>query len=257
MGGLVLRYFLRYGGQLLPYDEKPPRLTWAGAAHVEKAVIVGTPNAGSLKMVDRLVEGIPGNALHPTYGPVLVGTFPSGYQLLPRGRHNPCEAGNAPVDLLDPDFWLARDWGLTASWLDTERARQLPGVDSPTERLAIAEDQLRKCLRGASLFQQAMDGPVENPPPHLEYHLFAGQGQKTPRRFGGKRGDRAVSFTDFAQGDGTVLATSARMLESDGHSPIPWHTVTALKSSHMDMLKDPKLLLAILELLATDRRARV
>jgi pimeloyl-ACP methyl ester carboxylesterase len=251
MGGLVLRYFLRYGGQLLPYDGAAPRTTWAGAAHVEKAIIVGTPNAGSLKMVDRLVRGIPGNALHPTYGPVLVGTFPSGYQLLPRCRHKPC--GPDTDDLLDPEFWLGRDWGLTASWLDAERARQLPGIDTPAGRLEVAEDQLRKCLLNARLFQQAMDQPIGSLPPHLEFHLFVGEGQKTPCRFKSERGDRVVQFTQFAPGDGTVLSTSARMQEPDGRQPVPWRSVTPLKSSHMDMLKDPALLLGILELLGSEQ----
>lgn len=30
MGGLLLRYFLRYGTQYLAYDGRPPRLTWRG-----------------------------------------------------------------------------------------------------------------------------------------------------------------------------------------------------------------------------------
>lgn len=251
MGGLVLRYFLQYGGQLLPYDGARPRLTWAGAAHVEKAVIIGTPNAGSLKMVSRLVEGIPGNPLHPTYGPVLVGSFPSGYQLLPRARHRPLAglAEDPHPDLLDPEFWLARDWGLSASWLDAERARQMPGVDSPAERLEIAEDHLHKCLLNARLFQSAMDQPLENLPPHLQFHLFVGEGQRTPSRFGGDRGDRKPRFTRFAAGDGTVLRRSARMREPGGRCPIPWHSITPVQTDHMDMLKDPRVLLGVLELL--------
>ena len=40
MGGLVLRYFLQYGGQLLPYDGSLPRLNWVGAEMIETAIIV-------------------------------------------------------------------------------------------------------------------------------------------------------------------------------------------------------------------------
>ena len=54
MGGLLLRYFLQFGSQLLPYDGDGPRLNWGGAAYIDKAIIVGTPNAGSLRMVERL-----------------------------------------------------------------------------------------------------------------------------------------------------------------------------------------------------------
>lgn len=251
MGGLVLRYFLQYGRQLLPYDDATPRLTWAGAAHIEKAVIVGTPNAGSLTMIERLVQGIPSNPLHPTYGPVLLGTFPSGYQMLPRNRHQPCAGAStqAEDDLLNPDFWLSRDWGITASWLKEERARQFPDIDNQADRIEAAEDHLRKCLFSARRFQAAMDQPAPGAPEHLQFHLFLGEAQKTARCFSGTRGDRTVRWTDYGPGDGTVLASSAKLSEADGESPIPWRSINTLKSNHMGLLKDPALFTAVLALL--------
>ncbi len=246
MGGLLLRYFLQFGSQLLPYDGEGPRLNWDGAAYIDKAIIIGTPNAGSLRMIERLVKGIPGNPLHPTYGPVLVGTMPSGYMLLPRGRHAPCDDGD--VDLLDPDFWLGRDWGITASWLDEERARQMPGIDSPGRRLEVAEDHLRKCLRNARVFQLAMDQPIEWVPSNLEFHLFLGDANRTPSRFTGARGDRSVRWTRNDPGDGTVLASSARLDEADGSSPIPWASISTSRSSHMGLLTDRELLRGVMAL---------
>lgn len=246
MGGLLLRYFLQFGSQLLPYDGGGPRLNWDGAAYIDKAIIIGTPNAGSLRMIERLVNGIPGNPLHPTYGPVLVGTMPSGYMLLPRGRHAPCEDGE--VDLLDPDFWLGRDWGITASWLDEERARQMPGIDSPGRRLEVAEDHLRKCLRNARVFQRAMDQPIEWVPSSLQFHLFLGDANRTPSRFTAARGDRGVRWTRNDPGDGTVLASSARLDEADGRSPIPWASISTSKSGHMGLLTDRELLRRVMAL---------
>ena len=248
MGGLLLRYFLQFGGQLLPYDGGGPRLNWEGSAYIDKAIILGTPNAGSLPLFERLVKGLPGNPLHPAYGPVLIGTMPASYALLPRGRHAPYAGGD--FDLLDPDFWLERDWGIAASWLDEERARQMPGVDSPGRRLEIAEDHLRKCLRNARVFQEAMDRPIEWLPPGLEFHLFVGNATKTPCEFAGDRGDRDVRWTRYGPGDGTVLASSARLDEADGRSPIPWMSITASRAGHMGLLKDQKLLQGVLGLLA-------
>ena len=40
------------------------------------------------------------------------------------------------------------------------------------------------------------------------------------------------------------------MQEPGGLSPIPWHSITPVQSDHMNMLKDPRLLLRVLELLA-------
>ncbi|WP_432695240.1 esterase/lipase family protein [Marinobacterium sp. YM272] len=249
MGGLLLRYFLQYGGQLLPYDGSGPRLNWAGAAYVDKAVIIGTPNAGAVQMLDRLVQGIPANPIHPAYGPVLVGTFPSGYQLLPRPRHRP--HGNRDNNILDADFWLSRDWGITASWLDEERARQLPGLSSPGRRLEVAEDHLRKCLHNAEVFQRAMDRPLEAVPDHLEFHLFVGDAQRTPSEFAGERGDRQLKWVAYGPGDGTVLASSARLDEPGNGSPIPWNSITVLKSNHMGLVKDRQLLGKVLELIGS------
>ena len=184
---------------------------------------------------------------------VLVGTFPSGYQLLPRKRDCPYTAQGSDEDLLDPEFWLSRDWGITASWLDQERARQLPGVSTPAQRLEIAEEHLRKCLFNARLFQEAMDRPLNNVPRQLEFHLFVGEAQQTPRQFSGVHGDRQVRWTEYGHGDGTVLVSSARLEKLNSRSPIPWGSITPLRSSHMGLVKDPALLLGVLDLLGQCR----
>jgi pimeloyl-ACP methyl ester carboxylesterase len=46
MGGLVLRYYLRYGPDPLPEDGSLPELDWEGARYVEKAILIGTPSGG-------------------------------------------------------------------------------------------------------------------------------------------------------------------------------------------------------------------
>ncbi len=58
MGGLVARYYLRYGSQPLPEDGSLPELTWSGASRVDRVIIVGTPNAGSVLALSQLVEGV-------------------------------------------------------------------------------------------------------------------------------------------------------------------------------------------------------
>ena len=57
MGGLLTRYFLRYGGNILPEDGSQPELTWEGAQDVERAILVAPPNAGSLEAFDQLING--------------------------------------------------------------------------------------------------------------------------------------------------------------------------------------------------------
>lgn len=62
-----------------------------------------------------------------------------------------------------------------------------------------------------------------------------------------------MRFTEYAPGDGTVLARGVRLDEPDGERPIPWHSVTTLGSKHMGLMRAPDLLAGLLERLAADR----
>ncbi|MBW2298584.1 MAG: hypothetical protein JRF32_13375, partial [Deltaproteobacteria bacterium] len=113
MGGLVARYYLRYGSEDLPPDASSLNVTWAGSHHVENLVIIGTPNAGSIDMLINLVEGFKPAIFLPTYPPAVLGTMPSLYELLPRSRHNPVlDENKLPIkDILDPELWIEKSWG--------------------------------------------------------------------------------------------------------------------------------------------------
>ena len=104
MGGLVARYFLRYGATPLPADGSLPEVTWAGAEQIDRLVCVGTPSLGSMDALQNLVSGFsPGGVLLPTFDRALLGTMTSIYQLLPRG-HGP-----------DPGRKTVRRWSSTCS----------------------------------------------------------------------------------------------------------------------------------------------
>ena len=104
MGGLLLRYYLRYGVQALPGDGSLPPVTWAGAADVEKAVLVATPNAGSVEAFQELVAGAHFSFLLPNYPPAVFGTMPSLCELLPRTRHRAVVSAEDPEGTSDRSF---------------------------------------------------------------------------------------------------------------------------------------------------------
>ena len=79
MGALLTRYYLRYGTADLPQDGSLPELTWAGAEHIERVVMVAPPNAGAGDALLDLVAGRKFGFLGPRYEPALLGTFPSMY----------------------------------------------------------------------------------------------------------------------------------------------------------------------------------
>lgn len=247
MGGMVLRYYLRYGPQPLPEDGSLPELTWEGARHVDSAILIGTPSAGSVLALKQLVEGVNfASFITPTYRPAVLGTMPSLYQLMTRTRHNrvvDATSGEA-IDVFDPDVWVRYEWGLADPDQDRVLRQLLPDVATREERRAIALDHLTKSLRRAEQFQRAIDAPA-SPPPGTEMHLVAGDAIPTPDVLEVSESGR-LRVREHGPGDDTVTRASALMDERQGtgyqprlRSPARFSTVYFLTSNHMGLTKDP------------------
>ncbi|MEE8142219.1 MAG: hypothetical protein V3T77_03895, partial [Planctomycetota bacterium] len=249
MGGLVTRYLLRYGAAELPADGSTPRVTWAGSALVEKAVLVGTPNGGSAETLLQLVEGFQPGPFLPHYSPAILGTMPAIYQLLPRGRHGPLVKGESPPerieDLLSAQLWQQHGWGLADPAQDAVLKVLLPDVSDRQERRAIALDHQKKCLERAAQFHAAIDTPAQTPK-GLSLILFAGDAVPTSAVLHLDPKKRSLRVVERGPGDGTVLRSSALMDERVGQvwapklkSPISWRAVHLLFKDHIGLTKDP------------------
>lgn len=246
MGCLLVRWYLRYGDQPIADDGTPPPLTWAGAQHVRRALIVAPPNAGSVAVLDVLLDGDQPSWALPRYPAALVGTFTSVYELLPRteDQHVVDAATGQPVDLFDVATWEKLSWGLFAPQQAEVLAKLLPHVPDAAQRRAVARDHLVKVLRRARAFQAALDRPAR-PPPWLRLHLFAGDGRPTPAvvQVDLKTGARIV--TRWAPGDGQVTRRSAlrdrRPPTAPGRldSSVDWHSVHFLNEDHMGITASP------------------
>ncbi len=167
MGGLVARYYVRYGTVDLPADGSLPPLTWAGARYVENLVMVGTPNAGSVDALINLIEGMKVAPLVPKYEAALLGTMPSAYQLLPRGRHGALVDAADPQkrieDIHDPRLWVRMGWGLADPRQDRILQKLLPDIGDRVARRRVALDHQRKALQRAKQFTAALDLPASPP----------------------------------------------------------------------------------------------
>ncbi|MCA9772277.1 MAG: hypothetical protein KC466_07690, partial [Myxococcales bacterium] len=264
MGGLVARYLLRYGDADLPDEGPVPAPTWAGAQLVERAVLIGTPNAGSVKSLFQLVEGATFSSILPSYSPAVLGTMPAVYQLLPRDRHAPLVDGaGAPITgLLDPALWERMGWGLAAPDQADVLAELLPGVADPAERRRIALDHLPKSLARARRFQEALDQPSA-PPPDTELFLVAGDAIETQAVAAADPTTGHLWDVGRTAGDGTVTRASALLDERPSGpwtgplvSPIAWSQVTFLFSDHLGLTEDPAFTDNVLFLLLEDPRRR-
>ena len=80
MGGMVTRYFVRYGTEDVLDDNEFP-VNQDGAEHIRRVILLGTPGLGSTGALHTLMRGFKiGLGVVP---PEVVATFPSTYQVLP------------------------------------------------------------------------------------------------------------------------------------------------------------------------------
>lgn len=258
MGGLLTRYYLRYGGRPLPKDGSIPRIDWSGAKNVERVVLIGTPNAGSVDGLASLVEGISFSVFLPSYSATLVGTMPGLYQLLPRPRHaavvdidNPDKA----LNIFDPALWQQLGWGLASPDNAEDLQRLLPEIDDPEKRRQAALDHQRKSLLRAQQFSASLDVPAKRPE-GLDIYLFAGDAVDTDKTIGVDMESGMIRRIAEGPGDGSVLRTSALMDERVGSewslgviTPVDWTNVTFLLEDHLGMTREPVFIDNVLYLL--------
>jgi pimeloyl-ACP methyl ester carboxylesterase len=249
MGGLVARYYLRYGVADLPDDGSLPPLTWAGSRFVEQVVLIGTPNAGSIDTFRLLIEGSHLAPGLPSFDAAILGTMPALYQLLPRARHGHVVSGIETkqefMDPYDPVLWEQMGWGLANHELDSTLQVLLPEVKDKETRIKIALNHQRKSLMRAKAFAQALDIPAVTPP-GLSINLIAGDAVDTADVIKVNTETGEVENYKTGAGDGKVLRSSALMDERVGSNnkgrlktPIQWANVLFLFSDHLGLTTDP------------------
>jgi Lecithin:cholesterol acyltransferase len=156
MGGLVARYFLRYGGAELSGDAP---VTWAGAPRVASVVLAATPNGGSLPALGAALSGERVGLSYTTLAASVVSRMPSIYQLLPPAGTRPLvDPRGKPLDrdLVDPDTWEQFGWGPFAPASDDRLAAERAFLVAALERARAFHSALARAVAG--------EGPPGSPP---------------------------------------------------------------------------------------------
>jgi pimeloyl-ACP methyl ester carboxylesterase len=157
MGGLVARYYLRFG------DAEPDSpVTWAGARRIRNLLLVATPSGGSIASLDAILNGNRVGLSSTTLAASVIATMPSIYQLLPPAgvgplldhKHEPLH-----VDLHDAGTWERFGWGPFAP--SSSRQRPLPSATDDD----AARANLVAALARARAFHLALARPVPSPCP--------------------------------------------------------------------------------------------
>ena len=252
MGGLITRYYLRYGTRDVLSEESPP-ITWAGTDHVSRAILIATPNFGAMEALNELITGVKYPVVR--YEQALLASYVSLYQMLPREHHLlwiGADGERSGLDYMSAEFWRRNEWGPFAPKQDRHLSVLFPDAENNQRRAERMAEFMDAAFERGRRFMDALDRHPEAPPP-IPLILFATDASSTLARAAvthSKDGRVVLKFNDkkklHAPGDGRVTRTSALADEREafgGHgwlrSPIPWSQTIFLTDSHTLMFGNP------------------
>jgi pimeloyl-ACP methyl ester carboxylesterase len=158
MGGLVARYYLRYGAA---EPEEGAPVTWAGAHRIQSLILVAVPNGGAVHALEALLYGNRVGLSYTTLAAEVIARMPSVYQLLPpAGAPALLDHKLDPLagDLHDAATWERLGWGPFAPAV----VRRLSGSDGDVES---HQRFLQAALARARSFHAALGRAPETPCP--------------------------------------------------------------------------------------------
>jgi len=206
MGGLIARYAAMYGSADLPRTGAVPVPTWAGAPHINKLMMFGTPNEGAFSSFDALLNGYP--IIADRKLPLIddlraedIISSPAAFQLLPHeGFVRILDENLQPVsvDIYDPANWTKYGWGaigdpkFLAKLRDGDKSdltkKELKKIDDPKHQyyddvllshttIAQVRAFFASALSRAKRFNLALDAPTKNVP--VQLYTYGGNCEPT------------------------------------------------------------------------------
>jgi hypothetical protein len=269
MGGLIARYAAMYGSADLSANPVP---TWAGAAHINKLMMFGTPNEGSFAAFRALLDGEPvvANRKLPfidDFRPEDIFTLPSVYQLMPdpaNARFLDENLQPIKVDLYNPATWEKYGWGALADPKFLSKLKDAPKLaltnkdikPKPFDGKGNADDRLvsqltstqaraffAAALERARRFHAALDAPSKKQP--VQIFLYGGNCTQTIDGaviVAAKDGkwETIVDDKEFKNKDGKTFKKDEvrAAIFSLGDSRVPW---SSLVGSDKPLTADSKI----------------
>lgn len=239
MGGAVALWYLMYGTAPFDSEGAPPPITWAGAKFVDHAVLVGAPLRGAAIAVRNTINGNTlAGPLVPTFPPAMLASHPSSFELMPRG---PVLTGTS-APLMEAETWERFQWGMADPQESENIERLARGADKPQ---ALAKARQRGLIARGRAFHAAADRPI-NLPSSLRITVIAGQGSETAEGINVDAKSGSVRVGSTADGDGTVLLSSAIAgFEDAGNTP--QKSVFVYNVQHMRMLSETQVFEKVLD----------
>ncbi len=181
MGGLITRYYLRYGKQDVLNDNNfDQKLTTYGSDRVRRVILLGTPNLGSAKTLDLFIDGVD-IGINQIYTETLA-SMPSLYQLFPHPLNDWLVTSNGEAlkrDLFDVEVWRRFQWSIFDPKVRQRIMSQFKDEAKGKKYLATFEQYFEKNLERARRFVWSLSVYAENEP---EITIFGGACTLTPAR---------------------------------------------------------------------------
>ena len=269
MGGLIARYAAMYGDTDALNGTRRPVPTWAGAAHINKIFLVGTPNEGSISSLNALVKGyaLGGGGINIPFIQSLskydMFTLPAIFQLLPHsGTIRAFDENLKPlkIDVYNPATWEKYGWAV----YDDEKFSK----EFTVEEQAQAKAYFRAVLHRARRFHEALDSKI-NAKSAISIYLLGSEckptldgmviyrdekfrwrtlfdGDEFKRSDGTKVSGKTVKELLFAKGDGVVTQRSfltltlpgAKTRNGDYRTALPARGISFACGVHNELLSN-------------------
>lgn len=175
MGGLVTRYFLRYGTRDV-LDSNDLEINFDGARKVRNVILLGTPNLGSASSLHSFLAGA-NVGLKRVQSEVLA-TMPSVYELFPHPASTwlvSVDGQPLDLDLFNQEVWEGYGWSI----FDAARQRRIRD-SMGGEYLDTLQRFFGKRLERARRFIWALTRELDDSPEKLV--VFGGDCTPTPAR---------------------------------------------------------------------------
>jgi pimeloyl-ACP methyl ester carboxylesterase len=167
MGGLVSRYYLRFGTEDV-LDRDVTQVPMHGAAKVNRLILLGTPSLGSANTIRGFVEG---EKIVRKVAPETLATMASAYQLLPHMMRKPLigldgrplrsaeQPGSPELDVFDPATWRKLQWSVYDPVVAQRVVAATPDPAKGAQQLEALQQFFDQSLVRAGRFQRALALP--------------------------------------------------------------------------------------------------
>ncbi len=219
-GGYICRYLAKYGGASRA-EAQAGRSGPPAGIDIERIVLVGTANGGSLRILRELDRGrtylpLIGRAMRPE----VLFTLPSLYQDLPAYRSDlfvNTRGANLPIDLYDAATWAEHGWSIFAPKTEKRADRRPDLFGDRAQRLAFLTSALDSARQLQRLLHQDVPG-FGNP----RYYLIQNAFDPTPDRavVTRRRQREELYFTGDRWVDRDQYLTARSRAPGDGHASL-------------------------------------